>query len=678
MPAAADRSSADPASPVPASADRAADGYKPIEAHAIVGDCHGSALVADGSVDWCALGRFDAEPLVFACLDRHKGGLWRIDVEGASLSRRYEPRTNILATRFDTPDGTLEVLDFMPVGREPDAGAFDYVTLVAPCWMVRRMRVVSGRVRVRMRFRPGGPDWGRKPTQMEAARPVAANGTERSGARAFVRMARGTSFHCDMDHEVEGDGVEAAAELREGEVRHAILCSSEPHVDPCAEAERLLAITRAFWREWSAFCRYRGPHADLVLRSALTLKLLTYAPTGALVAAATTSLPEEIGGERNWDYRYCWVRDSALTLYALSAIGYSGEGRDFARFLRNLPLPRSTPLQIMYGVHGERELHEENLDHLEGYRGSRPVRVGNGAHDQVQIDIYGEMLDLAAVRARLGAEPNGRESMFLADVADVVARIWDQPDAGLWEARNEPQHYGHSKMMAWVALDRAIALLGARPRWVAARRAVMASLEKAARRKGRLTRILPFGGTEPGEDGQDAALLLTPAHGVPLSPEVLDATVRDIEQQLRTGDFVHRYKGDDGLEGEEGAFLICSFWLVDALLATGRGAEAEQLFDRLCKLGNDVGIFAEEADPETGAHLGNTPQAFTHLALVASAVNLQLWRKGGADAVAGSYADRAGRAVGRTEGLRGIWETFRRTRRPVRLHSSRASRMPPL
>ena len=641
--------------------------YKPIEDYALVGDCQGAALVArNGDIDWCTLGRFDADPILFPALDAQQGGRWSITVDGATTTRSYEPRSNVLRTVHDGPRGTVEVLDFMAVGRREGSSTYDYVTLTAPGWLMRRVTVLNGEADVVMTFRPAAPDWGRGETRAEMV------GDEE------VRFVRGMALYADRDGlTLKGDTVRWDRAMTTGDSVCFTLAAKHEHANPCARVGEALNVARAFWSEWAEFCRYSGPHEEQVLRSALTLKMLTYSPTGALVAAATTSLPEHIGGHRNWDYRYCWVRDSALTLYGLSAIGYSGEAEDFAGFLMNLPLPRFTPLQIMYGIHYEHELHEENLEHLEGYRGSKPVRVGNGAHDQVQIDIYGELLDLALVRQRLGWEPNDHMRMFLEDTADTVVDIWDKPDAGLWEARNEPQHYGHSKMMAWVALDRAIAVLGERPAWVEAREKVMASLRHAAEEVGHLGRIVPFreadGTTRPAGKGSDAALLLTPAHGVPLAPDVLDRTVRAVEAELRHDDFLHRYKGEDGLEGEEGAFLICSFWLVDALLATGRGEEAEAMFDRLCTLGNDVGIFAEEADPETGAHLGNTPQAFTHLALIASAVNLQLWREGGGEAVKGTYADRAGRAIGATEGLRGLWETWKQTGRPVRFTNSKDS-----
>ena len=642
-----------------------AERYKPIEDYALIGDCHGCALVArNGDIDWCTMGRFDATPLLFPVLDAGLGGCWSIRMDGSTqTTREYEGDTCVLRTVHEGPDGAIEVIDAMPVGRRSDAGAYDYVTLATPGWLIRRVRALRGAPTVRMRFAPAGPDWARKEPLLDVRGNEA---TVNSEGDAYAPV-----LYTDFELEADGAAAEATLQMKEGERRHAILSASPEDHSPVLVAEDFLARTRAFWSEWAGFCRYGGEHEARVKRSALTLKLLTYAPTGAVVAAPTTSLPEEIGGVRNWDYRYCWVRDSALTLYALNAIGYSGEGHDFARFLSAQPLPRFAPLKIMYGVHGERELHEEDLDHLEGYRGSKPVRIGNGAHDQIQLDVYGEMLDLAHVRARLGTKPGPRERTIAADVADEVARVWHKPDAGLWEARSEPRHYSHSKMMAWVALDRAIDLLGPRKHWVDARGACNDALMEGTR-GGFLPRVLPFRG-DPGGDGMDAALLLAPVHGLGLSPDVLDRTVREVEKELRQGPFVHRYRGGDGLEGEEGAFLICSFWLVDAMLATDRADEARELFGELCAIANDVGLYAEEADHETRAHLGNFPQAFTHLALIGSAVNLELYRERGPDAVKGSYADRVGRAVVATEGLRGLFHTWRQTGRPVRLRPSRAS-----
>ncbi|MEM7489835.1 MAG: glycoside hydrolase family 15 protein, partial [Pseudomonadota bacterium] len=412
--------------------------YKPISDYALIGDCHGCGLVAaNGDVDWLVLGRFDAAPQLFPILDADKGGGWHIRVAGATVTRAYEERSNVLRTVHEGPDGVLEVLDYLPVGRRADAGTYDYTTLAAPGWMVRRMRVLRGRVAVEMRLSAGGPDWAR------------AEGDLRIGVTDDVRSAHmcrtdsdrpAAVLYADMDLAHDGDAVVAKVELTDGDIRHAVLCAAPDHrlegglsADGPGGAllERYLDATRAFWTEWIDFCRYDGPYAGQVVRSALVLKLLTYAPSGAMVAAATTSLPEEIGGVRNWDYRYCWVRDASLSLYALSAIGYSGEGEAFGRFLMNQPLPRFQPLKIMYGIQGERELAETDLDHLEGYRGSKPVRIGNDAHDQIQLDVYGEMLDLAQVQVRLGGKLNPRERTLLADVADEVAAVWRQPDASL-------------------------------------------------------------------------------------------------------------------------------------------------------------------------------------------------------------------------------------------------------
>ena len=477
---------------------RVTERYKPISDYALVGDCHGSALVArNGDIDWLTLGRFDAAPLAFSILDASLGGRWSLQVEGAETSRAYERASNVLRTVHEAQSGTLEVLDFMPVGRRADAKTYDYTTLAAPGWMVRRVKVLSGEVDLAMRFEAGGPDWAR------------ATGGIRRDATPNPRSAHlrrddtdrpAAAFYADMDLVQDGNAITAGGRLAEGDVRHFVLTSTPDYQlegqDPTERIEELLAVTQAFWTEWADFCRYSGPYEAEVMRSALALKLLTYAPTGAMVAAATTSLPEEIGGVRNWDYRYCWVRDSALSLYALGAIGYSGEGDAFSRFLMGQPLPRFSPLKIMYGIQGERNLEETDLHHLEGYRGSKPVRIGNGAHDQIQLDVYGEMLDLAQVRAKLGHELNPRERTLLCDVADEVALVWRKPDASLWEARSRPRHYAHSKLMAWVALDRAIDLFGARDGWVEAREAAGQAL-KDGTKGGHIPRVLPFDG-EPG------------------------------------------------------------------------------------------------------------------------------------------------------------------------------------
>lgn len=633
--------------------------YPPIEEYALVGDCHGAALVSrHGSVDWCALGRFDADPVFCRILDARKGGYLSIRPAGAAdPDRAYLPSTNILRTTFRTPDGRIAVTDFMPVGRMEGSSVHDYVTLAAPFWLVRIVEGLEGRVRVRAAYRP---------TVAFAAR-VASLERTADGLAA----ARGPFLASDLGWSVEGDEATASFELGRGE-RRILVVAPEPVSRERLEGrvERSLEITRAFWEEWAGYCRYDGPYREAVRRSALTLKMLTYAPSGAIVAAPTTSLPETIGGVRNWDYRFCWLRDASFTLYALSALGYSGEADDFSEFLVRA-CAAGPHLQVLYGIGGETRLEERTLDGLEGYRGSAPVRIGNAAADQRQLDIYGQVLDWAWLYRRLGARFDGNRRAVLRDLAASVVEHWNEPGEGIWEARGEPRHYTYGKVMAWVALDRAIRLLGGSDERVRAREEIRRSVLERG--------VDPGGGhfrQAYGEDSADAALLLVPMVGFPADRRTLERTVRAIERELRSGDFVYRYRSADGLPGDEGAFLICSFWLVDALLLLDRGEEARALFERLLECANDVGLYSEEIDPGTGEFLGNFPQAFTHLALIQAAVNLELHAERGAGALQGSHADRARHAVEATRGLRALWAAFKRTGRVGRLLSSRDSIMP--
>jgi len=612
-------------------------------------------------VDWCCLGRFDADPVVCRILDWERGGFLSIRPEGDyEVRRAYLPRTNLLHTTFLTGAGAFSVTDFMPVGRAAGCGVHDYATLRAPFWLVRSVNGLEGSVPVRVRYRPSVA-FGRRRPRLEVRGPR-------------VRCPEGPELWGEASWSAAdgADPVEASFTIEPGERRRIVL-AGEPITadDPGARADRLQAITRAFWEEWSDYCRYEGPHRDAVLRSALTLKLLTYAPSGAIVAAPTTSLPEWPGGGRNWDYRYCWLRDSAFTLEALSAIGYSGEARDFSTFLLRAGHGTRPRLQIMYGILGETDLEEETLDHLEGWRGSRPVRRGNGAYSQEQLDIYGEVLDWAWLYESLGGRFSERGQAFLHSLLDHVSEHWREPDQGIWEMRSEPRHHVYGKIMSWVAADRLDRMFGdgdARELRDRIRDEVLergVSPETGGLRQAYET------------DEPDAALLMAPGLGFPADRGTLDATVRWVEARLRRGDFVRRYASRDGLEGREGAFLICSFWLVDALLSTGRPGEARSLFERLLGRANDVGLYSEEIDPASGAFLGNFPQAFTHLALVRAAVHLALHeREGDAESLEGLHPHRARHIVGRTSAVRALRRTLELSARTGRLWSSRRSLLP--
>jgi GH15 family glucan-1,4-alpha-glucosidase len=642
----------------PAETGQRADGrYLPIRDYAAIGDCHSAALVSqNGDVDWCCLGRFDAEPVFCRILDADRGGFLSVrPADRFSTSRAYLDGTNILRTGFSTGGGSITVTDFMPVGRRPGAGTHDYVHLQAPGWFVRIIEGVDGTVPLRIRYRPSLA-FARRPAVIQTA-------SDRLTAEDGLCL-----HHDGLGFSVDGDTACANVEMKAGQ-RHALVlapASTASHLT--GRVDRLLDVTTAFWREWIGYCRYGGPYKDAVRRSALALKLLAYAPTGAIAAAPTTSLPEEIGGARNWDYRYCWLRDAAFTLYALAALGYGGEARRFSTYLPQVCATTYPDLQIMYGIGGEPDLAEQTLDHLDGYMQSRPVRTGNGAYTQRQIDVYGEVLDWAHLFQTLGGRFDRGAKKMLSTLADHVAAHWQDADQGLWEMRGPARHHVHGKMMSWVALDRAIRVLGPRPLWEEQRQRILDDI----RTRG----VSASGGhllQAYDHEGTDAALLLAPVVAFPIDRAALEATVAAVERELRHGDFVYRYKCEDGLEGSEGAFLICSFWLADALLHLGRHGEAKALFERLLEHANGVGLYAEEIDPETGSFLGNFPQAFTHLALIGAAVHLDLYERYGPSALVGNHADRARFGVGATLGWRALWAAFKATRRVGRILPSRRS-----
>jgi len=622
----------------------------PIRDYALIGDCHGSALVGrDGSIGWCAFERFDAEPTLFGLLDTERGGTFLIEPAGGAtrIERSYQRGTNILETVFVNARGRITVTDFMPLGRRAGAGVHDYVSVDAPHALIRKVTGLEGRVAVRATWRPAG-------------RFVPAS-------RAIEPTATPPVPAGDMPWQAVTTGLQAQFELGPGESRFASI--SPRRAFSATQCAQLQQVTTHFWREWIAYCRYRGPYRAIIERSALVLKLLTYAPTGAIVAAPTTSLPEWIGGERNWDYRYCWIRDACFTLYALAMLGYSGEARRFSQFMDRICTDGAGDLQIMYGIGGETQLDEYTLAELSGYRGSRPVRVGNGAHGQRQTDVYGEFADWALLNCALGGSARAGGGRALEVVAGLALRHAAEPEEGIWEMRGPPRHHVLGKVMCWVALDRAARLIGPRPEWNRMKDELHAQILAQGVHNGAVVQAY-------GAPGCDAALLLLPLLDFPVERALLARTVDAIEAELADGDFVQRYRTDDGLAGDEGAFLACSFWRVDALLALGRYAEALRLFERLLARANDVGLFAEEIDPRDGAFLGNFPQALSHLALVLNAVHLDLYERGGSALLRGTLADRAQRSVGATFGWRALWAAFKDSRRVGRIVPSRDSVLP--
>jgi GH15 family glucan-1,4-alpha-glucosidase len=586
------------------------DGYAPIEHYAAIGDGRTAALVAsDGAIDWLCIPNLDSEPVFAALLDSQRGGSFTLAPMAEFESERcYREGSNILETTFTTPTGRVQVVDGMTLG--------DRNSLAPMREVVRRIEALDGTVALRWRMEPRF-DYGRRPTKLERRgdRLLA-----QLRGRALAISAWGLPAWLQEDEAVAGE-----LELAPGETALFSLTAAEgePVVLPGREdSERRLDEADTFWRSWSAQAKYEGPWREAVLRSALALKLLVFAPSGAIAAAPTASLPEEIGGQRNWDYRFSWLRDSAFVLAALEGLGIAKEGHAFFWWFMHASRLTHPRLQVLYRLDGGTETDELELEHLEGYRSSRPVRVGNAAVDQVQLDVYGAVLDAIWTHARshgdLGAETGRR----VAKIADYVAEHWRDRDSGIWEVRSHPTHFVQSKAMCWIALDRATRLAEAgfipdrSDHWRAEAEEIRRFVDEHGwdNERGSYVRA-----TDQRE--LDASLLTLPIMGFDGGPR-LAATVDAVRRELADGAFVRRYLGDDGLEGGEGAFLACSFWLADALARVGRVGDATQLMDELEGRANDVGLFAEEVDQETGAFLGNFPQGLVHLALINAAVSI--------------------------------------------------------
>ncbi|WEH19005.1 glycoside hydrolase family 15 protein [Streptomyces sp. VNUA24] len=589
-----------------------------IEDYALIGDHQTAALVnRHGSIDWLCLPRFDSAACFAALLGDRENGHWTLAPRGGGTCARraYRHDSLVLDTEWETEDGAVRVTDLMPQrDRSPD--------------VVRIVEGLSGRVTmrstVRLRFDYGSAvPWMRR----SDGHRVAVAGPD----SVWLRSEPGVRSWS------EDRATYAEFTVEPGEKVAFVLTwhpSHEPRprlVDPYDALETSLHD----WRAWAARCRYDGPHRDLVVRSLITLKALTYAPTGGIVAAATTSLPEEIGGVRNWDYRHCWLRDSTLTLGALLSCGYHEEAEAWRDWLLRAVAGDPADLQIMYGLAGERRIPEYDLPWLSGYEDSRPVRVGNDAVRQLQLDVYGEVMDSLFVSRRSGLPDKPDMWRMQCALMDYLRTAWRKPDEGLWEVRGPRRHFTHSKVMCWVAADRAVRALEADPEltggdlegWRALRDEIHREVCDRGYDPERNTFTQSYGSTE-----LDAALLLIPLMGFlpPDDPRVV-GTVDAIRAELSHKGLVRRYGLDhrtaatasvDGLPGGEGTFLVCSFWLADALHLTGRTAKARELFERLVGLANDVGLLAEEYDPVAGRQLGNFPQAFSHVGLVGTALAL--------------------------------------------------------
>jgi GH15 family glucan-1,4-alpha-glucosidase len=610
--------------PLPPPGGEADRDFLPLRDYGLIGDCHGAALVGrDGSIDWCCFDRFDTAPCLARLLDRRQGGFLLLRPEGEvrRVTRRYIGDSALLETVFETAEGCVAVTDLMPVSALQ--GGFG-----PPGWIVRLAEGREGAVAMRAAHRPV--------RDLGAGLPPLAL----DRGRQSVLAKACPSLHAEVPFAPAAAGEPAVARftLRAGE-RRAFLLAPEG-VDPGAPgamAARFAERTAGFWRDWSARIAHAGPYAAAVRRSAVVLKLLTYQPSGAMVAAPTTSLPEALGGCRNWDYRYCWPRDASFVLYALQKLGLAEETEAFFRFLTRAAADTLPCIPPLFAIDGQGWPAERVVEGLEGYMGSRPVRVGNGAVAQHQLDVYGQLLDLIHLHARADGGPGPPLEGVGIALADYVAAHWREPDHGIWEPRLPPRRHVHSAIMAWVALDRARDLFGPRPAWDRAAEEVLAEIRARGvhPREGMLTQVMEG-------DALDAAVLVAPMVGLPISDDILAHTVDAVAARLGEGPLVWRYRNEDGLPGEEGSFLVCAFWLVDALLALDRVEEARGRFEALLARGNDLGLFPEEMAAD-GTFLGNYPQAFTHLGLVQSALLLELHEAGGAAALRGTHADRSRR-----------------------------------
>ncbi len=585
--------------------------YTPIESYGVVGNLETCALVGpDGSIDWFPYPHLESPTILAAILDPERGGRFRIGpADTAEGNQQYVERTNVLETTFETAAGTATVTDFLP-----PAGAVDHPKKI----LYRRVSCSSGAADLEIEYEPRF-DYGRADTTFTR--------TE-TGLRAAGHDEQ-TVLETPIDLTVDGDRATGEISLAAGDTAwFALRCTGAENVD--SEPEDALSDTIQFWRDWAhscaeaGGCAFGGPWHDCAVRSGLVLKLLTHAESGAVAAAPTASLPEDIGGVRNWDYRYNWLRDAGFTVQALMNLGHVEEAADYVDWFMDLcQADDPAQLQPLYGLHGNADLEERELDHFAGYRNSRPVRIGNGAADQTQLDIYGELLLAVDEMLGHGRDLDGDDWATIRDIVEYVRDVWDQPDAGIWEVRGGAKQFVYSKVMCWVALDRGIDIAVERDRdapleaWRDTREAIE-------------TDVLENGYDEDigafvqayGSDALDATGLLLPIVGfLPFDDERIRGTIEAIEADLVEDDvLVRRYDGDDGLPGDEGAFVLCSCWLVDALALSGRVDESRERFEALLEYVNPLGLVAEELDTDTGAHLGNFPQAFSHIGIINSSL----------------------------------------------------------
>lgn len=594
--------------------------YRPISDYALIGNCRTAALISsDGSIDWLCMPRFDAPSVFGALLDTRKGGNWILrpsHIRGST--RRYVDDSNVLETDHETPTGIVRVTDLMTV-RDEEA---KHESLTPYHEVLRRVECLDGSSDLFMRFEP---------------RPEYAAG------KSIIRHREATGYVCSLHRDTyvfrtdrpcdisdDGSSLASMFTLRKGESAYfsLVFAGTEPLVlvPLNAMADRRIDQSVKWWRSWAARCRYDGPFRESVVRSALVLKLMAYAPSGAIIAAPTTSLPEWPGGVKNWDYRYCWLRDASFTMRALIGIGYEQEAGAFLEWLLHATWKTQPKLRVVYDVHGELLGRERVLDTLEGYRQSRPVRIGNQASTQMQLDIYGEIITAVAEYLSHGKTIDRTEAKVLANIGDYVCRRWEDADAGIWEKRDDLAHRTYSRGMCWVALDRLLKL--ARDGWVKVDERKLAETMSAIRdsieRRGYHTGLQSYVEELDGDE-VDASLLLMGISGYadPASPR-MQSTLRQIRKQLEKKGLIYRMRiGGDTLPPGEGAFSLCTLWAIQLLALSGQTKEANTWFQDFLARGNDVGLFSEEIDPDTGDALGNFPQAFTHIGIINTALMLE-------------------------------------------------------
>ncbi|HEX8032757.1 MAG TPA: glycoside hydrolase family 15 protein [Ktedonobacterales bacterium] len=612
------------------------DRFPPIADHGLIGDLQTAALVTtDGTIDWYCCPRFDSPSVFAALLDRKRGGYFRIAPDGPDYVTKhlYFPDSAVLITRFMAADGVGEVLDFMPIDH-PEQATDQHR-------LVRLVRVVRGTMRFSLECAPRF-DYGRQQHDLT----IAGKGAIFHTPALSLTMHADTTAGADpIELSRSENDLYTSFTLRQGQIA-GVMLESESTTDPgtisAQQVRDMLQTTLEYWRAWLNRSTYQGRWREIVSRSAMTLKLMTYAPTGALVAAVTTGLPEQVGGERNWDYRFTWIRDASFSVYALMGLGYTDEALAFLKWVSaRVEEPTGDaskpPLKIMYRVDGSSDLHEETLDHFEGYQGSRPVRIGNGAADQLQLDIYGEMMDSLYQMDTRGFTIGYPGWKRVASVMDWLSENWDQPEEGIWETRGGQQPFVYGRLMSWVAMDRTIRIAAAHglpgnvARWATERDRIYQQIQDKGFNEKRGAFVQHY-----NTDVLDASLLMMPLVKFvsPLDPRWL-STLDAMDKELVSDSLVYRYNpgaSPDGLLGHEGTFSICTYWYVDALARSGRLDEARLTFEKMATYSNHLGLFGEEIGL-TGEQLGNFPQAFTHLSLINAAMNLNYQLDHGAGVV---------------------------------------------